>query len=289
MDRAFLDALVGDARARFADPGGLATTLAELRDHARAAYPDIAVDPDVFAAELARRLGTAATPDQLARVHADHVHLAIACAAGDAAAIRRFEADFLDEVDASASRLRATKDQADEVRSYMRRILFVTDPGRPSAASEFSGRGDLRSYLRVIATRELVRVINKGRREVAIPDDSLLDKLSPASSPALGHLRDLYRDDVNAAIRAALASLDEDARALLRYSVIDGWTVARIGALYGIHRATAARRIQAARDELGTAIRTELAKRLSISIDEVDSVVRLVQSRIELSLERLLE
>jgi RNA polymerase sigma-70 factor (ECF subfamily) len=289
MDRAFLDALVGDARARFADPGGLATVLAELRDRARAAYPDIAVTPEVFAAELARRLGAAASPDQLARVHADHVHLAIACAAGDAAAIRRFEADFLDEVDASASRLRATKDQADEVRSYMRRILFVTEPGRPSAASEFSGRGDLRSYLRVIATRELVRVINKGRREVAIPDDSLLDKLSPASSPALGHLRDLYRDDVNAAIRAALASLDEDARALLRYSVIDGWTVARIGALYGIHRATAARRIQTAREELGAAIRTELARRLSISVDEVDSVVRLVQSRIELSLERLLE
>lgn len=289
MDRAFLDALATDARPRFTDPAGLAATLTELRDRAVAAYPELAVEPAVFAGELARRLGPAATPDQLARVHAAHVHLAIACAAGDAAAIRRFEAEFLDEVDTSARRLRATGDQTDEVRAYMRRILFVTEPGRPAAVTEFSGRGDLRSYLRVIATRELVRVINKGRREVGIVDDSLLDKLSPATSPALGHLRETYRDDVTAAIRAALAGLDEDARALLRYSVIDGWSVARIGALYGIHRATAARRIATAREELGAAIRSELAARLAISVDEVDSVVRLVQSRIDVSLERLLD
>ena len=34
------------------------------------------------------------------------------------------------------------------------RILFTSEPGRPAALSEFSGRGDLRSYIRVMATRE---------------------------------------------------------------------------------------------------------------------------------------
>src|SRR5262249_10639808 len=153
------------------------------------------VDAATFVAELARRLGGTAEPDQLARLHTDHVHLAIACAAGDAAAIRRFEADFLDEVDATATRTRATRDQADEVRSYMRRILFVSEPGRPAARREYSGRGDLRSYLRVIATREFVRVIGKGRREVAIEADSFLDKISPVSSPIAGVLREQYRAD----------------------------------------------------------------------------------------------
>jgi DNA-directed RNA polymerase specialized sigma24 family protein len=85
------------------------------------------------------------------------------------------------------------------------------------------------------------------RREVGIPDDSLLDKLSP---PAVGYLREVYRDDVNAAIRTAVARLDEDARALLRYSLIEGRTTARIGALYGIHRASAARRVAAVRDDV---------------------------------------
>jgi hypothetical protein len=47
--------------------------------------------------------------------------------------------------------------------------------------------------------------------------------------------------------------------------------------------------VTAARDELGDAIRTELATRLAVSTDEVDSVVRLVQSRVDVSLARLLE
>ncbi len=288
LEDAFQAALDDEARSRFEGDATLAATLAQLRATALAAYPDVAVDAATFAAELARRLGATADPEQLARVRADHVHLAIACGAGDPLAIRRFEDDFLDEIDAAARRLRASPDQADEVRGHLRRILFVGEPGRPAALCEFSGRGDLRSYLRVIATRDLVRVINKGRREIGITDDALLDMLSPASDPELGYLREHYRADVDAAMRAALAALPDQPRALLRYSVIDGWTVDRIGALYGVHRATAARRVAAAREELGAAIRAELAARLEVSVGEVDSIVRMVQSRIEVSLERLL-
>jgi RNA polymerase sigma-70 factor (ECF subfamily) len=291
-EQAFRAALAIEARPRFEDDseGGqeLAATLAEYHAEARAAYPELEVDAATFAAELARRLGAAATPEQLARVRADHVYLAIACSAGVPAAIRRFEKELLGEIDASGRRLRARPDQVDEVRGHLRRILFVGEPGRPAALREFSGRGDLRSYLRVIATRELVRLINKGRREVGISDEALLDILSPAADPELGYLREHYRAEVDAAMRAALAALPEPSRALLRYSLIDGWTIDRIGALYGIHRATAARRVAAAREELGTAIRAELAARLEISMGEVDSIVHLVQSGIDVSLERLL-
>lgn len=257
-----------------------------LWEAARSAYPDICVDASTFAAELVRRLGTD-DPVQIAAVRADHVYLAIACAAGNADAIRRFDTDFLDEIAITAARLRARPDQADEVRSHVRRVLFVSEPGRPAALSEFSGRGDLRSYLRVIATREFIRVINKDRR-VVVSEQAILDMLSPTDDVALDFLRERYRGDVNTAIRAALATLGDESRALLRYAVVDGWTVDRIGALYGIHRATAARRIVAARTELATAIRAELAARLSIHVEEVDSIVRLVQSRIDISLERLL-
>ncbi len=288
FEGAFRAALDDDARPRFEGDATLAATLAQLRDTALAAYPDVALDAVTFAAELARRLGRAASPEQLARVRADHVHLAIACVAGDPLAIRRFEDDHLDEIGAVARRLRARPDQADEVRDHMRRILFVTEPGRPAALREFSGRGDLRSYLRAIATHEVVRVINKGRREVSFTDDAFLDMLSPGSDPELGYLRERYRADVGAAMRVALAALPDQPRALLRYSVVHRWSIDRIGALYGIHRATAARRVAAAREELGAAIRAELAARLEVSVGEVDSIVRMVQSRIEVSLERLL-
>jgi hypothetical protein len=45
----------------------------------------------------------------------------------------------------------------------------------------------------------------------------------------------------------------------------------------------------AACEELGGAIRAELAAPLAISLGEVASILRLVQSRIEVSLERLLQ
>lgn len=288
LEDAFRAALDDEARPRFDGAATLGATLAQLREAALAAYPELAVDAATFAAELARRLGAAADPAQLARIRADHVHLAIACAGGDPRAARLVEDDFLGEVDAAARRLRARPDQADEVRGHLRRILFVSEPGRPAALRAFSGRGDLRSFVHILASRELVRLINRGRREVGITDDAFLDVLSPASDPELGYLREHYRAEVDAAVRAALAGLPDQPRALLRYSVVDGWSVDRIGALYGVHRATAARRLAAAREALGAAIRAELAARLAIALDEVDSIVRLVQGRIDVSLERLL-
>ena len=269
------------------DDAGCAEIVARHHRTARAAYPDVEVAADRFAAELARRLGAAASLEQLARLRADHVYLAIACSDGDDVAIRRLDAEFLDEVDHCAQRLRATPDQATEVRSHLRRILFVSEPGRPAATSSFSGKGDLRAYVRVIATRELIRTINKGRREVGV-EDEVLDLLSPPSDPELVYLRDHYRADVDAAMRAALIGLAEQPRALLRYHLLDGWSIDRIGALYGVHRATAARWVTAAREALGEAIRVEVARRLDISLDEVASIVRLVQSRIDVSLARLL-
>jgi RNA polymerase sigma-70 factor, ECF subfamily len=254
----------------------------------RAAYTDIAVIDERFTAEVMRRIGEGATAEQVAALHGDHLYLAIACADGDTAAIARFEEELLDEVEACAKRTRALPDQAADVRAHLRRILFVSEPGRPSAVSAYSGRGNLRSYIRVIATRELVRVINKGKREVGV-EEEILDLLSPAGDPELLYLRDQYREDVDAAMRDAVVALSEQSRALLRYHLIEGWSIDRIGTLYGIHRATAARWVTAAREELGDAIRAEVAKRLAISVDDVASIVRMVQSRIDVSLARLLE
>jgi len=284
----FVGELTEVARARFTDTVELVATLARLRAEACAAYPDLIVDAATFAGELARRLGDLASPDQLAAARAGHVHLAIACAGGDELAIRRFEAELFDEVRVTGARMRARPEQLDEVRSRLRQVLFTSEPGRRAAVSTFSGRSDLRSYLRVVITRELVRLIDKDRHRVELDDDAMLQLVAPTDGPELGFLRERYRAEVDLAIRAALAGLPDASRALLRYSVVDGWSVDRIGALYGVHRATAARRVAAARDELATAIRAELATRLAITVDEVDSIVRLVQSRIDVSLERLL-
>ena len=244
---------------------------------AREAWPQIEVTRERFTAEVQRRLPGVT---DLAPYCTRDVYLAIACLDGNDRAAEELEREVLGEADRAGAKLRATADQTAELRGHLRRLLF------DSALASYTGRGDLRGYVKVIATRELVRVINRARKEQ--PIDPLLDRLELDRSPHLSLLRARHGDAIAAGMRAALDALPERERALLRYALVDGWTVDQIGVLYGVHRATAARWVAAARDLLADAIRVEVAGRLAIDPREVDSLIDLVRSRIDISLERIL-
>jgi len=267
---------------------GVASTIEEQLAAARARWPELAIEPARFEAELVRRLGTPLTPELLASIRADEVYLAIACGDGAPPAVAHVEAACAREVEIATKKLRGTPDQADELRGYLHQLLFTAEPGRAAALATFSGRGDLRGYLRVIASRELIRMINRGRKEVPLDDEVVLDGLGITNDPEISVMRRRYGADVDAALRAALGSLDERNRAVLRYAMVDGWSSEKIGAFYGVHRGSVARWLQTIREQLGDQIRAELATRLKLPVDEVTSVVRLVQSRIEISFARLL-
>jgi RNA polymerase sigma-70 factor (ECF subfamily) len=243
------------------------------------AWPDVVVDREQFAEALARHGAEVTKPIDL--------YLAVACVGRDRRAIEIVQAMLATEVRFAAQKTTATPDQLAEVTARVSRTLFVDEDGRPAALRGYSARGDLKGYLRVIATRELVRIVNAGRREVGI-DDNLIDALVPRTDPEISILRERYRGDVDDALASAVQTLDERERALLRYAFVQGLTVDEIGTLYGVHRSSASRWVVAARERLGEAIRTALAARLKIDVDEVDSIVRLVQSRIDVSLDRAL-
>ena len=263
-----------------------AVALSDLHAKGAAAWPAIKVAPERFASELVRRLGTDVTPAVLAGLHHD-VYLAIAGADGDPAAVAASDELCGREVELAASRLRATPTQADDVRSELRRLLFTSDEGRTASMIAFTGRGDLRGFARVIAARTLAKRMRLDRREVEL-EDEMIDVLTPAIDPEVAFLREQYRADVDVVFRAAITTLPDRSRAVLRYHLLDGWSIDEIGALYHVHRATAARWVTSAREELGAQIRTALSERLAIPESQVDSIVALVTSRIEISLDRLL-
>jgi RNA polymerase sigma-70 factor (ECF subfamily) len=293
LHQGFLAELSEPARHGLAgDAAHLADALVAQWQAACAAWPDVAVAPAQFAGELARRIaahaGGEVSAAALEALHAGDVYLAVACCDGDAAAIALLDELVGRELRHAATRLSASPDQTAEVHADLRRILLVDDNERGAALRDYAGRGDLRGYLRVSATRALIRAVNRGRREIAVDDGEVFDRMLPIDDPEISILRAQYRDTVDAALRAALAGLPARARALLRYQLIDGWSIDQVGKLYGVHRATAARWLADARAVLGDAIRGELAARLRIAASEVDSIVRLVQSRVDMSLDRLL-
>ena len=284
----FLRGVASAPRAALADMADLDAVLAAHVAGAHAAWPEIALADEAFIAHLAGRFADDAGEAEVRAVRAGDVYLSLACARGDQAAIVQFERAYFGEIDRAAVRTRAGAELAAELKQILRRILFVAEGTRPAAAAMFAGRGDLRGWIRVTATREAIRLLGRDKREVKIDDDALFDFLSPANDPELGYIRDLYRVECSDAFRTALDALPVKDRSLLRYQVLDGLTAGEIGAIHGVHGATAARWLAKIRDELLERTRSEVQRRLGVATNEVDSILRLVHSRLDVSLERVL-
>jgi RNA polymerase sigma-70 factor (ECF subfamily) len=264
----------------------LEAAIAQAHAAAREVWPGCTLALERFHGELVRRLGGAIDPAKLRAICTADVYLAIAALDGDPVAIQHLEREPLAEIALAARKLRATDDQADEVGGHIRRILFTAEPGRSAGLAEYRGQGNLRSYVRVIASRDLIAAINRGRKQE--PIEPLLDKLDISQAPELALLRSRYGVAIAESLNAAIEALDERPRSLLRYAMVSGWTVDRIGKLYGVHGATASRWIAAAREALADRVREQVAQRLAVASEEVDSIVRLVQSQVDISLARVL-
>jgi RNA polymerase sigma-70 factor (ECF subfamily) len=104
-----------------------------------------------------------------------------------------------------------------------------------------------------------------------------------AEDPALVAAKARYRDELAAAFREALAALTPKDRLLLRFQLVDGLSIDEIGNIHNVHRATAARWLVRIREELMERTHELLAARLSMDTEDVASIVRLVQSQLDVS------
>ena len=186
------------------------------------------------------------------------------------------------------SHFRLSVTQLGELRASLFSELIVAGAGRPRL-ERYLGRGPLGAWLRVVATRHVLSWMRANRREPLLDDDALLGNMeSPAEGLELAHLKERFRGQCATAFRSAIRQLEPRERNLLRQHYLDELSLEDLAALYRVHRATAARWLASARNELGERLRSGLAQRLEIPESQVDSIVALVTSHIEISLERLL-
>ena len=85
-----------------------------------------------------------------------------------------------------------------------------------------------------------------------------------------------------------MESLEARARNVLRLSYVDRLSIDQIGTMYGTHRATAARWLSQARDDLMEQTRARLADRLKLTQSDLNSLLGALQSNLDISIERLL-
>jgi RNA polymerase sigma-70 factor (ECF subfamily) len=246
------------------------------------AWPEIVIAPETVAKHVADRTDEdAGLPE-----HDADVYLAIALAEQNPAALRVFEDKLVPHVDQALRRLRLPPTTKDEVRQTVRTDLLVGN-GAPKIA-DYAGRGELSSWLRVTATRKALSLLRKTNREEVL-DELLLDHMPDTSiDPAEQHMRAKYVAELKRAIHDAFAALEVRQRNLLRQHILDELTIDDLARLYRAHRATCARWLADARAELGKATRKRLIASLGIDRDDVDSLLRFLDSDIELSISRIM-
>lgn len=275
------------ARAYAAErPGAVVDDVLEARlgeacAAARRAWPDVEVAPEDVAAALGRRASPRAGDDA-----AIEVHLAIACARGDGAAIGHFERRFLDAVGPAVASMRLDAALIDDVRQEVRRKLLVGEDGSPPRILEYAGDGSLRGLVGVVAVRTALSMVRRERRET--PDDDLLDLPDADPDPRLQIMKARYRAAFRASFEEAVGRLAPRDRNLLRLHHLDAVTLEQLAAMYGVHRATAVRWLADVRGRLLADTRRSLRASMGASDDEIDSVMALIESRLDVSVRRLL-
>jgi RNA polymerase sigma-70 factor (ECF subfamily) len=253
----------------------------------RAAWPEIDPDPEPFLELVAGKLVHEERLVDLAALAGADLFLVAACAAGDARAIEVFHRHHAGDIVAALRKLGASAAVIDEVAQRVMRELLVAEPGRSPRIAGYAGRGSLKGWLRTITMRTFMKTARAAAADPATEDAALAGDVAAAGDPELEYMKRLYGAEVDRAFAAALAALTPRERNLLRQHHLDGLTIDELGAFYRVHRATAARWVAAAREALLDGIRARLADELQLTASEVESVIRLVQSRIHVSLSML--
>ncbi len=248
---------------------------------ARAAWPDVDVAADTFAAFLRERITDG---DDASELVIKDLYLACACAQGNAAAVAQFEEHCMPVIRAALHRLDASG-IVEDVEQMVRISLLVGSGGTPRPLiATYRGRGNLRGWIRVIAVREAMRILRQLERRVPVGDEALFDALAPTEYEdiKLDYLKGHYRDAFRRAFVVAVAKLERRERLALRMNVIDGRSIDEIAVVFRGHRSSAARWLANARRALLEHTRAAFAEELAVAPSEVDSLIQMLQTSLSI-------
>jgi RNA polymerase sigma-70 factor (ECF subfamily) len=249
----------------------------------RAAHPGVEVPREA----LERWLGDRPEAEETALERAADIYLACACCEQIAGAASLFERRFLSRVAAYLGGIPPDPDFVAEVRQRLRIRFLVADRGQPARITRWRGAGSLASWVRVSASRmaldELRSSGRRARRASAALEEGLV-----AEDGELAYVKQRYRAPFNDAFAAALGGLRRELRTVLRLHYVEKLTTAELATFLGVGRATVVRRLREARTSLLDAMHAELRARIPADAEEIESLIRLLRSQLDVSVARLL-
>ena len=267
------------------------SALAEVLQAGRAAWPDFSVPDGVFQQFLVERLPKArrSATEPISVPHVADLYLACACLEEVPGALAAFERIYLSQLPPAARRIDATPTFVDELRQRLRERLFFAEREEAPKIAHYSGRGPLKGWLTVMAVRLALNLKSCARRKEEGLPDAEWDQLPESSDDAeLSLLRTGFRGQFAESFQAAWKGLSHEQRSLLRMHLVDGLPLNRIAVVFKVHRATVARWIAQERETLAQKTKACLAERLKIKTDELNGMMALIRTDLDLSLRRFL-
>lgn len=278
------------AGARDLDLRELEEKLGRMIESARRTWPGAAVDLHQFVAQLARRMIPSKRVDEwLADVHAADLYLCCGCASGDSQSIATFEQTVLPQVVPAIASIDPSPTFVADAKQQVRQKLLVPSDGRPPKISEYAGFGPLAHWLRAVALRTALNLRRAHNREEALAsDDQLLELPAQVNDLELEYLKTRYRKDFSEAFRKAVEILSPQDRNVLRLHFVDGLSLSQVGSAYQADKSTVSRWIAKSRLMLLEQTRQDLAQRLRLDTKELDSLMNLVNSQLDVSISTVL-
>ena len=271
--------------------------LVEAYERAQREWPDVSLSLNVFQGYAENRIDSQRDPtDQGAAdksadrrlAHASDLYLACACGRGDSVAMQHLNDKIVPQLLVPVRRLDASATFIDEVRRELLERLLVAGPKPAPRINLYAGTSPLVAWGRAVATRIALDLKRKHHREVPLDDEHLeqMERMGgSATNLEMQYIKSLYATEFTAALTAACAALEPRLKTVLRLRFVDELNIDQIGRIYSVHRATIARWIVQARQELWATTRQELEASLqkTLSTSEFQSYIHLVKSQLELS------
>jgi RNA polymerase sigma-70 factor (ECF subfamily) len=265
----------------------LDAAVVEFLQRARGAWPDVHVSDEALLRHLGSRISTDEDPiAQLATLHAGDMYLACGCALGDARAIAAFERVYVSQISAYLSRADALAGFTNDVKQAVReRILVARDSLLPRIES-YNGRGPLGGWLRIVTTR-----IAADLRRAQQHDSQRVEGPPPMAqpNPEVAYLKQRYGVEFERALGEAFGQLTAKDQNLLRLHYVDGLAPSAIAPMYGVSTRTVQRWLGAVQKGILADVRRILGARLKVPTHELDSLLGLVQSQLDISFHKFMK
>jgi RNA polymerase sigma-70 factor, ECF subfamily len=270
----------------------MTAALARAQQVAAQRWPAFAVPDEVFLQHLGRCLAGEG-PDFVAaleKLEVADVYFCCACLQGIPAALTQLEQTHLASISAFIGHFDRSPAFVDDVASAVREKLLVNQGGNQAGPrlAHYLGQGPLHSWIAVVSQRTALDQLRQQKRIVPMDDSALESHLSNSSDPDMALVKARLRGQFEDALRAALARLTVRERTAFRLTLIAGFPLEKVGAMYQVNASTVSRWLAKARETLLAEMQRFLRERQDLDPADLESMVRLVGSQVDISLSRLL-